>query len=92
MTRLTNDLAVQAARALDAKLEAAIKAAFDDGMDFVRSDTLQVESRDPFTVRVGWERYEHRLAYYGGAVPPDQATPAGMVRYKRPETWSAHNG
>lgn len=84
---LRNDLAVQAARDLDAKIIAAVEAAFNDGMDFVRDCDVTVESPDPFAIRDIFAPLVHTVSYRGGPVAPDRDTPAGMVRYTRPADW-----
>lgn len=87
LTDLRSDLAVQAAKELDAKIIAATQAAFDAGMDFVRSERLEYEAPDPFSTRSLFEPWVHTISYRGGPIAPDQATPAQFVRYARPKDW-----
>jgi hypothetical protein len=84
---LRNDLAVQAAKALDAKIVEAVRAAFDDGMDFVRDQNAKflAEPVDPWVGGLG--SYVHTTTYRGGPIAPDRETPADMVRYVRPKDW-----
>lgn len=89
---LRNDLAVQAAKELDAKIEAAVRAAFDDGMDFVRSERLEFESPDPFAIRDIFAPVVHTISYRGGPLAPDRETPAEMIRYRRPKGWRRGQG
>jgi hypothetical protein len=84
---LRNDLAVQAAKALDAKLEIAIRAAFDAGKDFVRSSNLTYDGGDYFNPRPLHEPIVHTISYNGGPIAADDKTPAGFVRYSRPKDW-----
>ncbi len=84
---LTNDLAVQAAKGLNAKIEAAITAAFNDGMDFVRDAELTTDFGDWFDPRPLHEPIVNTISYRGGPIEPGQATPAKMIRYTRPKEW-----
>lgn len=81
------DLAVQAAKSLDAKIEVAVKAAFDDGMDFVRSTELETEAPDPFAIRDIFAPIVHTISYKGGPWDPERETPAKFIRYTRPKDW-----
>lgn len=81
------DLAVQAAKALDAKIEVAVKAAFDEGMDFVRSRELVTETPDPFAIRDIFAPIVNTVSYKGGPWSPELDTPAGFIRYNRPKNW-----
>lgn len=84
---LRNDLAVQAAKSLDAKIDAAIRSAFDGGMDFVRSADLTYEAPDFMAPRPLSEPILHTISYRGGAIAAGDETPAGFVRYARPKQW-----
>lgn len=84
---LRNDLAVQAVKELDAKIVDAVRAAFDDGMDFVRSVDLEYQVPDYMAPRSIFEPWVHTISYRAGPIAPDQATPAEMVRYTRPKDW-----
>lgn len=84
---LRNDLAVQAARSLDAKMETAIRAAFDAGKDFVRSADLTYDAGDHFNPRPLTEPIVHTLSFRGGPIETTEETPAQFVRYVRPKGW-----
>lgn len=84
---LRNDLAVQAAKALDAKIKEAIRAAFDSGRDFVRDADMEHGRSPELPWQAGVGRYTHVVSYRAGPIEPDQATPARMVRYTRPIGW-----
>lgn len=86
---LRNDLAVQAAKSLDAKIEAEIRAAFDAGKDFVRSVELTYEAPDNFDPRPLHEPIVHTISYRGGPIDQDAITPPRFVRYRRPKDWRA---
>lgn len=84
---LRNDLAVQAAKQLDAKIIEAVRAAFDNGMDFVRSVDITFQPNPVTPWLGGTGRYQQTIAYTAGPIDPNQATPADMIRYERPTTW-----
>jgi hypothetical protein len=84
---LRNDLAVQAAKSLDAKIDIAIRAAFDAGKDFVRSADLTYDPGNFMEPRPLHEPHVHTISYRGGALDPADATPAGFIRYSRPKDW-----
>lgn len=86
---LRNDLAVQAAKSLDAKIEAAIRAAFDAGMDFVRSECLTYEAPNYFDGRPLIDAMVHTISYRAARIDPARETPAEFVRYTRPTDWRA---
>lgn len=87
LTDMRSDLAVQAAKELDAKVLEAVHAAFDDGMDFVRDRDVKLSSPDPFSARSLFDPWVHTISYRGGPIAPDLATPADMIRYARPKDW-----
>lgn len=84
---LRNDLAVQAAKQLDAKIEEAVCAAFDDGKDFVRSAELTYDPPDYFEPRPIFEPWVHTISYKAGPIDPAAPTPIDFVRYTRPAKW-----
>jgi len=78
---LSAQQALNAARAIDAQIEAATRAAFDEGKDFIRQavGTVDPEAEPGFTT----------YAVQGGPWPIDAPTPAGFIRYSRPLNWGA---
>ncbi len=77
---ITAELVQNANRQLEAQIEAAVRAAFDGGSDFVREVAGTVDPSEP-----GFTTFKVNA----GPWPIDQETPPGCVRYSRPANWPA---